>query len=235
MPTNYARNATTNDAHLPTSLRRVPGIASEPMSFNRFGPADAEILASETLHSGFLGLERHQVRHRLFAGGWSGARGFEVVRQRASAAVLPYDPRRDAVVLIEQFRLPALLAEREPWQIEAVAGLLDQEGEPAEEVARREAREEAGLEVTALRPVAALLSSAGASTELIHHFVGRVDTEGVDGLHGLAEEQEDIRPQVLSFDAAWALLEGGAIGTAFTWICLAWLKLNRDELRRSWG
>lgn len=204
------------------------------MNFGRFTREDVEILASGGLHEGFVRVQRHRVRHRLFAGGWSQPQEREVVHQSQSATVLPYDPGRELVVLIEQFRLPALLAGGDPWQIEVVAGLLDKPDEAPEAVARREAQEEAGLEVTALDRVGSLLSSPGASTEVIHHFIGKVDAGAVDGLHGLLEEQEDIRPQVLPLETAWAMLEAGEIGNAPAWICLAWLKLHHERLRAAW-
>lgn len=203
------------------------------MSFGRFGPRDVERLETETLFKGFSDVQRHRLRHRLFAGGWSPPFEREVVMRPVAAAVLPYDPARDAVVLIEQFRLPALLAGAAPWQVEVVAGLLDKEQDPAL-VARREAQEEAGLELLDLWPIAELLVSPGGTTEVQHFFLGRIDAAGVVGLHGLADEQEDIRPQLLAFEAAWALLESGGIGNATAWICLAWLKLNRDKVRAAW-
>src|SRR5690625_2284481 len=207
---------------------------TEKMSgFGRFSRADAQLLDKDLIHRGFIGLERHRARHRLFAGGWGEAER-EVVLQKQSATVLPYDPWQDKVVLIEQFRLPALLAGLPPWQIEVVAGLVDQEGESPAEVARRETREEAGLEITALEPVAALLSSPGLSSEVINHFIGRVEAGNDETLHGLVDEQEDIRAHALSFDEAWAWLEGGSITTAPAWLCLAWRKLQRERLRDEW-
>jgi ADP-ribose pyrophosphatase len=107
---------------------------------------DAEILAVDIGHARHLRVEVIRFRHRLFAGGWSDERVFDIVRRGQAAAVLLYDPERDSVVLIEQFRLAALCGGRSPWQIEAVAGLLDGDGESPETVARREAREEANLD-----------------------------------------------------------------------------------------
>ncbi|HLW28827.1 MAG TPA: hypothetical protein VKY54_13925, partial [Kiloniellales bacterium] len=78
----------------------------KPGGFGRFSLADVELLNKEVLHRGFVGLERHSARHRLFAGGWGEAER-EIVLQKQSATVLPYDPWQDRVVLIEQFRLPA--------------------------------------------------------------------------------------------------------------------------------
>src|SRR5690625_7780770 len=92
--------------------------------FGRFSLEDAELLDKDLIHRGFVALERHRARHRLFAGGWGEAER-EIVLQKQSATVLPYDPWQDKVVLIEQFRLPALLAGFPPWQIEVVAGLIE--------------------------------------------------------------------------------------------------------------
>ncbi|HLS68233.1 MAG TPA: NUDIX domain-containing protein [Kiloniellales bacterium] len=207
---------------------------TEKMSgFGRFSRADAQLLDKDLIHRGFIGLERHRARHRLFAGGWGEAER-EVVLQKQSATVLPYDPWQDKVVLIEQFRLPALLAGLPPWQIEVVAGLVDQEGEAPAEVAKRETQEEAGLEITALEPVAALLSSPGLSSEVINHFIGRAEAGSTESLHGLVQEQEDIRAQSLPFATAWSWLEAGKITNAPAWICLTWLKLQRERLRTEW-
>ncbi len=86
---------------------------------------DVEILDAETGFARHLQVDIVRFRHRRFAGGWSGERVFDVVRRGAAAAVLLYDPERDSVVLIEQFRIAALYAGRSPWLIEAVAGLID--------------------------------------------------------------------------------------------------------------
>src|SRR5712671_3624589 len=111
------------------------------MTVKRSAPAhvshpDVEILGVETGFSRHLGVDVVRFRHRLFAGGWSDERVFDVIRRGAAAAVLLYDPERDSVVLVEQFRLAALFAGRSPWQVEAVAGLIDSDEMP-EAVARR--------------------------------------------------------------------------------------------------
>src|SRR5437879_10488209 len=109
------------------------------MTVKRSAPShpDVEILGIEVGFSRHLGVDIVRFRHRLFAGGWSGERVWDVIRRGAAAAVLLYDPERDSVVLIEQFRVAALFAGRSPWQIEAVAGLVDTD-ETAAEVGRRE-------------------------------------------------------------------------------------------------
>ncbi len=108
-----------------------------------FAKNDVEIIARETLYSGFFSMELYCFRHRLFNGEMSGenqARNFE----RGHAAVLlPSDPVRDEVVLVEQIRIAAYDVSESPWLLEMVAGMIE-EGESVEDVARREARKRRG-------------------------------------------------------------------------------------------
>jgi ADP-ribose pyrophosphatase len=194
-----------------------------------------EILGREVAYGGFFRIERFRIRHRLFAGGWSRELGREVFERHNAVGLLLYDPERDSLVLVEQFRLPAHLAGLSPWQVEIVAGIIDTE-ESAEEVARREALEEAGLAVGgALVPIHRFLPSPGGSTETVTLYCGRVDSRGAAGIHGLADEGEDIRVVVKTYREAMALLREGVIENAFTLIALYWLKSHRARLRRAWG
>lgn len=144
--------------------------------------------------------------------------------------MIPYDPETDRVVLIEQFRIGALGHAPSPWLIEIVAGAVE-EGETPEQVACREAREEAGCEIRALIPIAEFFATPGACSEKITLFCGLVDSRGVGGVHGLPEEQEDILARVLSFADAWACMEQGRIDSAIPIIALQWLALHRARLR----
>jgi len=173
-------------------------------------------------------------RHRLFAGGWSGERVFDVVRRGAAAAVLLYDPERDSVVLIEQFRVAAFFAGRSPWQVEAVAGLIDSDETP-EEVARREAREEANLDpLGPLLPIQTMMPATGSLDETVFLYCGRVDCRAAGGIHGVAAEQEDIRVLVKTVAEIEAMLDSGQIDSAHTLISLYWLLRHRDRLRKEW-
>src|SRR5690606_11031997 len=158
----------------------------------QFSQADCELAAREPLYSGFFRLERFRVRHRLFAGGWTETFAREVFVRHEAAVALLYDPPRERVVMIEQFRAPAIGKVANPWLLELVAGLIDKDEAP-EEVARREAQEEAGCTVGALLPIARYLPSPGGSDEFVHLFLGIVDSEGLGGIHGLPDEHEDIR------------------------------------------
>ena len=195
---------------------------------------DVEVVEREACFRGFYQLDRLHLRHRLFAGGMGKLISRELFVRHDAVCVLPYDPQRDCVVLIEQFRVGALDKSLNPWLIELVAGLIDKDEQP-EEVARREAVEEAGLELAELWPLTQYYPSPGGSDERVHLYVGRCDSCGAGGVHGLEEEGEDIRVLVWSLDEALAALDDGRIDNAASIIALQWLALNRDKLRERWA
>jgi len=121
---------------------------------------DFQLIEKTTSFQGYFRIERYRFRHKLFAGGWSGEISREVFERGHAVAVLPYDPERDAVLLIEQFRIGALAGGMPAWQIEVIAGIID-EGETPEAVARREAQEEARCEILDLLPIYHYLASPG--------------------------------------------------------------------------
>ena len=194
---------------------------------------DVEIIDKAQRYKGFFEIVSYRFRHRLFAGGWSAELRREVFERGHAVGVLPYDPVADAVVLIEQFRIGALVAGMPAWQTEVVAGIIE-EGERIEDVARRESAEEAGAAVGELIPICRYLVSPGGASESVQLYCGRVDSRGLGGIHGLADEHEDIRVDVQSVDDALAALEAGKIGNAVTIIALQWLALNRDKVRGAW-
>ena len=195
---------------------------------------DVEVVEREACFRGFYQLDRLHLRHRLFAGGMGKLINRELFVRHDAVCVLPYDPQRDCVVLIEQFRVGALDKSLNPWLIELVAGLIDKDEQP-EEVARREAVEEAGLALAELWPLTQYYPSPGGSDERVHLYVGRCDSRGAGGVHGLEEEGEDIRVLVWSLDEALAALDDGRIDNAASIIALQWLALNRDKVRERWA
>jgi ADP-ribose pyrophosphatase len=195
---------------------------------------DVEIAHSQSISARHLRIDTIRFRHRLFSGEWSGERNYEVLRRGQAVAIVLYDPDHDCVVLIEQFRLPALLAGRSPWQLETAAGLIDTDETP-QAVAVRETGEETGLGLIGEPiPIQHYLSSAGNSDEGIFLFCGRVDSTGAAGVHGLPEEHEDIRVVVKTLAEVQALLDRGAIESGHTLISLYWLLRKRDHLRGLW-
>ncbi|MBF8778931.1 NUDIX domain-containing protein [Pseudomonas fulva] len=197
-------------------------------------PRAVEIVERANCFQGFYKLDKLRLRHELFAGGMGREISRELFVRHDAVCVLPYDPLRDEVVLIEQFRVGALGKTDNPWLIELVAGLIDKDEQP-EEVAHREAEEEAGLAFSALWPMTRYFPSPGGSDEFVHLFLGRCSSEGAGGLHGLEEEGEDIRVKVWSFEDALQAVRDGRIANAASIIALQWLALNRGEVRGMWS
>lgn len=194
---------------------------------------EIEILGKSCVFDGYFRIDRYRLRHTLHQGGMSREIVREVFERGNAVGILPFDPDRDEVVMIEQFRIGAYAAGADPWLTEIVAGIIEQ-GEFAEQVARREIAEETGLKVGDLWPMVRYLSSPGGASERVELFLGRVDARGAGGVHGLEFEEEDIRVFPLPYADAAAMVEEGKIGNAMTLIALQWLMLHRHEVMRAW-
>ena len=194
-----------------------------------------ELLSRETAFQGYFRVDRYSVRHSLFGGGVSGTVTREVFERGHAVAVLPYDPVRDEVVLIEQFRVGPYAHGEAPWMIEIVAGIIDP-GESAVAVAERELREEANQEgIGNFEPMLTCYLSPGGTTETCALFCVRVDTSKAGGVFGLPGEGEDIRVTTANFTSAMGKLAAGEIRSAPAIMALQWLALNRDSLRHRWA
>lgn len=192
-----------------------------------------EVLDRTVCYDGYFRLERVRVRFRLFRGGWSRPVVREVFERGHVAAVLLYDPDRDRVVLVEQFRAPAIDAPGGPWLIEVVAGIIEP-GETPEAVVRRESVEETGCGFTDVVRIGEVIMTPGGSSERLTLYCGRVDSSSADGVHGLGDEGEDIRVVVMPASEALDAVADGRIHAANAVIALQWLALNRDRLRKAW-
>jgi ADP-ribose pyrophosphatase len=209
-------------------------VTQEQLMQPSFGVEDVEIREHHIVYQGFFQMQKYHLRHRLFEGGWSQEMSRELFERGHAVVVLPYDPVRDELVLLEQFRIGALHAPGGPWLLEFVAGMFG-EGENAEEVARREAIEETGCQVHELEYITEYLVSPGGTSERISLYCGRVDASQADGIHGLDEEHEDIRVVTVSFDQACELLRLGRINSAAPIIAMQWLQMHRERLRKQWN
>lgn len=199
----------------------------------QYDQEDSELIAREQAFSGFFEIDRIQVRHKLFNGGWSEDMQREIFKRADATCVLPYDPVEGSVVLVEQFRAPVMGSDQSPWLIELIAGMNEQ-GEAPQEVAHREAEEEAGLTLLELEPILDYWASPGGSTERVFLYCARVESWGIGGVHGLASENEDIRVHVVPVESALEMLQTGQINNAAAIISLQWLAMNRHRLDEKW-
>jgi ADP-ribose pyrophosphatase len=194
---------------------------------------DVDILELTEAYKGYFRIDRYRLKHRRFDGGWSEVMTREVFERGHSVAVLLYDPAADKIAVIEQFRTGALAAGMAPWLIECVAGIIG-DGETPEEVVRREAVEETGCTLGRVEQVGECIYSPGGCSEVCRIFIGEFDSTTASGVHGLAEEHEDIKTHVVPVETAFEWLDTGAIRTAPLLITIQWLARNGDDLRRRW-
>ncbi len=192
-----------------------------------------KIINKEVLYSGFFRMEKYCLQHTLYAGGWSAAINRELFVRGSCVAVLLYDPERDKVVLIEQFRAGAILQPDRAWLVEIVAGAIE-EGETAIEVAYRESIEEAGCEIQELIVINEFYTTPGGASERITLFCGKIDSTKVGGIHGLDHEDEDIWVRSVDFDEAYRMVESNEIESAIPIIAIQWLALNKEKIRQKW-
>lgn len=206
--------------------------ADAPVRGVRVGSGAVEAGVPVPSHAGFFAVDTWRLRHRRFDGGTSPWLTREVFVVGDAVTVLPYDPVRDRVLVIEQMRMgPFGRGDPLPWQLEAIAGRIDP-GERPEDAARREAVEEAGLVLGALEKVAEYYPTPGAVAEYLYSYLALCDLpDGVAGVFGAAEEAEDIKGHLLSFDQLVEVMASGEIGNAPLLLTVLWLQRERARLQ----
>lgn len=192
---------------------------------------DIKILRKTVMHKGFCHIDCYEMQQRCFDGGWTPVYTREFIAKPRAVAALPYDPKLDRVILIEQFRVGALARSVTPWLIEIVAGIMDHDQEESsEEVIRREIHEEIGLEAEALIQLYDYFTTPGCSTEKIKLFCAKVDSTKAPQFSGLKQEHEDIKVHVISTAEAFAAVRSGQINNGVSIVALQWLELNLDRI-----
>jgi nudix-type nucleoside diphosphatase (YffH/AdpP family) len=183
-------------------------------------------------YDGFFTMEEMIARFPRFDGTLSAPVERGVFRAADAVTVLPYDPVRDRVLLIEQVRFGALgHGDPAPWLLESVAGIVDA-GETEAATAIREAAEESGVTILALHLIARYYPSPGGIAQVLTSYIGIADLpDDLPGVGGLDSECEDILSHLVPFDQAFAMIASGEAAVGPLIIGLQYLALNRDRLR----
>jgi ADP-ribose pyrophosphatase len=192
------------------------------------GADRVRIVNEKTLSEGWTRLSTYELDY-TDSGGDTHRIHREIYHRGPAAAILLFDPARETVVLVKQFRLPARLQDDPAWMVEVPAGVLD--GDHPEEGIRREALEETGYRLRDLRFLFKAYMSPGAITEIVHFFYAEIDAnDRVNGGGGVAEEHEDIEVIEIALDEASAMIASGEICDAKTIMLLQWAAMNRASL-----
>lgn len=199
----------------------------------QYDKSDVTISAIETKYQGFFKLNEYQLSHKLFSQKQSKTFTREIFERGDAVVVMLYDPEKDTLLLLEQFRPGVLRANGTPWMLEFIAGMFDDNESPID-VAVREAKEEANIELKpeSIKPIMKYFSSPGGTSECIYLHWATFDSSKVlsGSVHGLAHENEDIMLHLVSRNDALALLATGKISNAATVIGLQWLAINYQRL-----
>jgi len=207
------------------------------MDIEKDPAANAEIVMEKNsiVRDGFLKIRQLVYRYALFDGSMSETVTREVMDRGDAVAVLPYDPVRDEVLLIRQVLAGNISANVPNRPLQVIAGMVEW-NESEQGVAIREAEEEAGITIAPedLRWAQSFMPSPGGCSERIITFVGRADLKNAGGIHGLAEEHEDIRVEVVSAKEAIRMLDAGEIEAGPAVVALLWFARHHEALRTEW-
>ncbi len=195
---------------------------------------DVAVLARREPYANYFSVEEFDLGYRRYDGKISDTVNRAVFITGDAATVLPYDPVRDRVLVIEQFRVgPYARGDGQPWLLEPIAGRVDANEGP-EAAIRREAQEEAGLDLGEIFAIGSYYPTPAAKSEFLYSYVGIADlADGVAGIGGLDEETEDIRAHILPFDRLIELVDGGELSNGPLLLSAHWLARNRERLRAS--
>ena len=150
----------------------------------------------------------------------------EVIDHGDATVVLTFDPQRRVAILVRQWRAPLIRDEGDPYLLEVCAGIIDP-GESPEEAGRREAEEEIGIRIGAMRKVGTVVPSAGTLTERMHLFIAEVSSKDRTSKGGgKAGEGEDIEILEMPLDELFERARRGAIEDAKTLILVQHLMLE---------
>lgn len=198
-----------------------------------FKKNDVDVITIETPFKGYFQIDDYTLRHKKYNGEWSQPMSREVFERGHVSAMLLFDPVKDTVVMVEQFRVGAYAAGYYPWLIEIPAGIIEKDQTP-QDVAIRETFEETGCTAKRIEFIADYLVTQGGSSETMYLYCVEVDSDESLEFAGLDHEGEDIRVLKYSTNELFNMLETGQVHNSTGIIAIQWLKIHHDKLRNEW-
>ncbi len=184
-----------------------------------------KIINKKNLHDGFFKMNEITLKYKKYDGSWSNKVKRELFGGAQVSAVLPYDPIRKEIILIQQFRPGTISKNFDNYLDEIVAGIID-DGEDPEKTAIRECYEETGCKVRKLIPIQGYFPAPGSSESFYHLFLAETNSFEGERIMGLKSENEDILVKSYKVDMVRKKLENREILNGLTLIALQWFFLN---------
>jgi len=184
-----------------------------------------KLIKKENLYKGFFQMNKFKFVHQKHDGTWSSEIEREIFGGAHVSILLPYDPIKKEIILIQQFRAGILSRQSASYLYEIVAGIIDNDEKPID-TAARECLEETGCEVKKIIPIQSYFPSPGSSESLFHLFLGEVDSFEGKRIKGLKNENEDILVSAFKVNKVKEMLENKKIINGVTLVALQWFFLN---------
>ena len=186
---------------------------------------DYKIINKKELYSGFFSLNKYEFIHKKHDGNWTETIQREVFSGAHVSTLLPYDPVKKEIVLIQQFRAGVISRYDDDYLYEIVAGMVD-ENEVPEETAKRECFEETGCKVNTISPILGYFPAPGSSESFYHLYLGEINTFDGERIMGLENENEDILVKSFKVEKVREMLKDNIIKNGVTLIALQWFFLE---------
>ena len=184
-----------------------------------------KVLDKRNLYNGFFKMNEVTIKYKKFNGNWTNEIKRELFGGAQVSAVLPYDPVKKEIILLQQFRPGTIGKNFNNYLYEIVAGFIDS-GESPKQAAKRECLEEIGCKIKKLIPIQGYFPAPGSSESFYHIFLGEVEAFKGKKIMGLESENEDILVQCFNIKEVRKKMEKGEILNGLTLIALQWFFLK---------
>tara|TARA_B100001027_G_scaffold65687_1_gene44574 strand:- start:153 stop:734 length:582 start_codon:yes stop_codon:yes gene_type:complete len=184
-----------------------------------------KVTNKKNLYDGFFKMNEISLKYKKYDGNWSNEIKRELFGGAQVSAVLPYDPIKKKIVLIQQFRPGTISKNTNNYLNEIVAGIIDA-GESPEIAAKRECLEETGYKIKKLTPIQGYFPAPGSSESFYHLFLGEVDSKNGKKIMGLDNENEDILVESFKINQVKKMMQEGKFINGLTLIAIQWFFLN---------